>query len=148
MSPTIRIDEEVFKALQQKAQPFVDSPNDALRRLLGLNHSRPQAVRPSRAPAGSATPERSYRPLILRTLAEAGGRAARQDVLASIEREMDGRFKPRDLERYPSSGALVWQTYASYEGTNMRKDGLLVKGPPRGFWHLTERGQEEAQRQP
>ncbi len=39
MSPTIRIDEEVFKALQKDAKPFVDTPNDVLRRLLGLNGS-------------------------------------------------------------------------------------------------------------
>ncbi|GEM_PF-6432601 len=32
--PTIRVDDEVFRALQSKAMPFVDSPNDVLRRLL------------------------------------------------------------------------------------------------------------------
>ena len=39
MSPTIRIDEQVFNALQSRAQPFVDTPNDVLRRLLGLDGS-------------------------------------------------------------------------------------------------------------
>ena len=33
---TIRIDPEVWQALQNRAVPFVDSPNDVLRRLLGL----------------------------------------------------------------------------------------------------------------
>jgi len=37
MSPTIRIDEEVFETLQRHGKPFVDSPNDVLRRLLSLN---------------------------------------------------------------------------------------------------------------
>ncbi len=36
MSPSIRIDEEVFQVLQRHAQPLVDSPNSVLRRLLGL----------------------------------------------------------------------------------------------------------------
>jgi hypothetical protein len=35
--PVIRIDDEVWKYLQQRARPFVDSPNDVLRRLLGLS---------------------------------------------------------------------------------------------------------------
>lgn len=33
---TIRIDREVWEALQKRAVPLVDKPNDVLRRLLGL----------------------------------------------------------------------------------------------------------------
>lgn len=36
MSPTIRIDEDVFEALKNHAEPFVDTPNTVLRRILGL----------------------------------------------------------------------------------------------------------------
>lgn len=36
MSPTIRIDEIVFDELKKHAEPFVDTPNSVLRRLLGL----------------------------------------------------------------------------------------------------------------
>lgn len=39
MMPTIRIDDEVWKFLQSKARPFEDSPNDVLRRELGLGRS-------------------------------------------------------------------------------------------------------------
>lgn len=39
MSPTIRIDDDVFTALQAKAAPFVDTPNDVLRRVLGLGEA-------------------------------------------------------------------------------------------------------------
>lgn len=37
MSRTIRVDDEVFAKLQSLAEPFVDTPNTALRRLLGLS---------------------------------------------------------------------------------------------------------------
>ena len=40
--PTIRIDDEVWKFLQSRAKPFEDSPNDVLRRELGID--RPGAV--------------------------------------------------------------------------------------------------------
>jgi len=139
MSRTIRVDEEVFKALQDRAKPFVDSPNDVLRRLLGLNGSSGGSGRRPRAPCGIATREADYRPLILACLAKAGGSAGRREVLKSIEEAMNGRFKPRDLERLPS-GAVVWVTYASYERTNMVLDGLLKRDSPRGIWELTERG--------
>lgn len=36
MSPTIRIDEDVFEELKKHAEPFVDTPNTVLRRLLSL----------------------------------------------------------------------------------------------------------------
>lgn len=36
MSIEINIDEEIFGLLQSRAQPFVDTPNTVLRRLLGL----------------------------------------------------------------------------------------------------------------
>jgi hypothetical protein len=36
MSRTIRVDDEVFAKLQDLAEPFVDTPNSALRKLLGL----------------------------------------------------------------------------------------------------------------
>lgn len=50
---TIEIDEEIWKVLQHYAEPFVDAPNDVLRRLLGINkqvdlvvNSRPQRSYP------------------------------------------------------------------------------------------------------
>jgi Mrr N-terminal domain/SeqA protein N-terminal domain len=36
MTPTIRIDEELYAYLKEKAEPFVDTPNSVLRRLLKL----------------------------------------------------------------------------------------------------------------
>ncbi len=44
MSPTIEIDDDVFDALKQHAEPFVDSPNDVLRRLLVDSPSARQAA--------------------------------------------------------------------------------------------------------
>jgi hypothetical protein len=36
MSPTIRIDDDVYQKLKEQAEPFVDTPNSVIRRLLGL----------------------------------------------------------------------------------------------------------------
>lgn len=40
MDRTIRIDDEVYTALQKGAEPFTDTPNSALRRILRLDHEQ------------------------------------------------------------------------------------------------------------
>lgn len=40
MIPIIRVDEEVYQALQEQAEPFVDTPNSVLRRILYLKEKR------------------------------------------------------------------------------------------------------------
>jgi hypothetical protein len=41
VSPTIRIDDEVFAELKKHAEPFVDTPNSVIRRLLKLGAAGP-----------------------------------------------------------------------------------------------------------
>lgn len=41
--PVIRIDPEVYSSLQERARPFLDSPNDVLRRVLGLDEASSRA---------------------------------------------------------------------------------------------------------
>ncbi len=40
MSPTIRIDNDVYAWLQERARPFEDTPNSVLRRLAGLDEDK------------------------------------------------------------------------------------------------------------
>ena len=44
MPPVIRIDDDVFQCLQKQAVPLVDTPNDVLRRLLGLEKQKPETI--------------------------------------------------------------------------------------------------------
>ena len=53
MSTDIEIDDDVFAKLQAEAVPLVDSPNDVLRRLLGLD--KPRTGRQSGDPAQDAS---------------------------------------------------------------------------------------------
>jgi hypothetical protein len=41
--PNIRIDREVYRRLQQLAEPFVDTPNNVLRRVFGLDRDESRA---------------------------------------------------------------------------------------------------------
>ncbi|MEE3851790.1 hypothetical protein VZC37_15715 [Gordonia sp. LSe1-13] len=49
--PQIEIDDEVFARLKGEAEPFVDTPNDVLRRLLGMEAEPRVAVDSSKSPA-------------------------------------------------------------------------------------------------
>lgn len=42
MSPSIDIDDEVFDVLRRNAEPFVDTPNTVLRRMLGIHQNGAQ----------------------------------------------------------------------------------------------------------
>jgi len=55
MMPTIRIDSDVWAYLQSKAKPFEDSPNDVLRRELGLESPTANEISGDPSPVSSAT---------------------------------------------------------------------------------------------
>ena len=53
MTPSIEIDEEVFELLKSHAEVFIDTPNDVLRRLLGLSANGHQLAAPATANGAS-----------------------------------------------------------------------------------------------
>ncbi|MEU3684543.1 DUF4357 domain-containing protein [Streptomyces sp. H23] len=61
MSPTIRVDNEVYEELQKRAKPFVDTPNSTLRRVLGLTE---QATGSGGTAVALSAPEAALRPLL------------------------------------------------------------------------------------
>lgn len=57
MNQTIEIDDEVYDRLKEVAEPFVDTPNSVLRRLLHLDETQGNGQLPSVADAQPATSE-------------------------------------------------------------------------------------------
>jgi hypothetical protein len=56
MVPTIRVDDDVYEWLQQRAKPFVDTPNSVLRRELGITDTVPTPAAGSRPAPGELAP--------------------------------------------------------------------------------------------
>jgi hypothetical protein len=163
----IRIDDDVWKILQQKAIPFEDTPNTVLRRILGLNGEPKPAVSnegrkeekmvttsvkfggfsrrpPSRAKTGTIFPQPGYREPILRVLMRMGGEGGVRDILAAVHELIKGDLKPLDYEDVPSGIEVRWKIQAMFQRKKMIEDGLLDSGAPKGVWRLSAEGWQAA----
>ena len=161
---SIEIDDDVFELLKDEAEPFVDTPNTVLRRLLGLDStdretddeaSSVQVIRPrrrsrgarrskrgtrrSRAPAGSLLEQDAYFEPILRAVNERGGRAPTREVLDEVGKALADRFTELDKES-TESGSVRWESRAQFARLRMVDRGLLKEGSPRGIWEISNEG--------
>lgn len=167
LSPSVDIDEQVWEELKAQAEPFVDTPNAVLRRLLGLAPSDGTAAqgngpwrgarrrdggpsggspgrrrRGSRAPVGSLLPESEYELPILRILAERGGSAPARDVVNAVGELVADRLTELDREELPNGGQR-WQSRIQFTRLRLKERGLIKSGSPRGLWELAEPGAKE-----
>lgn len=148
--PTIRIDDEVWNALQAKAKAFVDTPNDVLRRVLGLEDpDRIRIILPRRRQRGIGTNDKAYYVPILAALVELGGKGAVPDVLNKVEESMRPQLKPTDFDAL-DSGEIRWRKSAQFARNDMvhrMNPPLLNPTARRGLWQITDEGREYLRRQ-
>lgn len=153
MSPQwIEIDDEVMAKVQAHAKPFVDSPNDALRGLLGLGPASKAScaplptteppVRPARAKTGELLPMAEYELPVLRAVSQAGGSAWRAEVRDAVEAALAERLTA--LDRVPlQSGQIRWDNRLGFARLRLIERGHLRSNSRRGLWELTDAGIEE-----
>ena len=157
---TIEVDDDVLNALKRKAEPFVDTPNSVLRRLLfggagpaarlgrrrrnkaprGMMHAVASASKKhERAPTGTILPEQEYVKPLLQVLHERGGRAPAREVIEEVGHRLNDRLTTLDKEPV-SSGGVRWQNRVQFARLRLIDRGLLKRQSPRGLWELTEQG--------
>ncbi len=165
MSPTIRIDDDVFNELKGHAEPFVDTPNSVLRRLLGLAPKADSAEEPAsdestvgdgrskngrstqsrsarrrkkapRAATGTMLPDVDYEVPILEILRDSGGRAPTREVIDALGERLGGRLTETDHERL-SSGDVRWRNRSQFVRLKLVEKGEMSKGSPRGVWEIS-----------
>ena len=158
--------------LKSNAEPFIDTPNSVLRRLLGLSPSAngnrpitthemhgaespsPRRTRKSRSKArqgrksapravtGTILPDDEYELPILSILDSNGGRAPTREVLDELGQRLNGRLLPADHEKI-GSGDVRWRNRAQFVRLRLIDRGDMVKGSPRGLWEITEQGRDK-----
>lgn len=146
MCPWIDTDDEVFEVIKKHAEPFVDTPNTVLRRLLGIDQAKgptPETAnrRGGRAAPGTLLPESEYEIPILRYLEERGGRAPSREVVEAVGEALD--VKLTELDRQPlKSGDIRWENRAAFVRLRLVERGELVRMSPRGTWEISDKGRE------
>jgi hypothetical protein len=151
---TIEVDEQVFAEIKSHAEPFVDSPNSVLRRLLGIDDSTPAGASPAggaperlqsgaklgrRASPGSILPEREYELPILEELIARGGSAHATEITNAVGERMADRLTALDREKL-DSGDIRWRNRVQFTRLTLKRRELIASDTPRGVWEVTEKG--------
>jgi hypothetical protein len=170
VSPSIDLDDEVFEYLKSKAEPFVDTPNTVLRRLLGMDSGR-RSTNTINSGAAPAPPRRTTaarktgKKKAARAVAPKRTRAASGTLLPEerYERpllkaladvggqapyrnvvEAVGRELKDDLMpadfEHLTSGSVRWQSRLQFVRLRLIERGYLDKNAPRGVWSITDAG--------
>jgi Mrr restriction endonuclease-like protein len=140
----IRIDDEVWGALQKKASAFEDTPNSVLRRVLGIDKKNGKHVKKARAARGTRTPQSAFREPLFRVLYESGGSGKMSEVVDRVGNVMSEQLNDVDRQKL-ATGDVRWRNAVQWERNEMVKEGLLKKDSPRGVWELTAKGIKAAE---
>lgn len=158
MMPTIRIDDDIFNGLKLLAEPFIDTPNTVIRRLLEdrgvLKKTKSDVALTAKSevknvalkPSVALTPQPIYETFLLHVLGtEFNGGGGKHEVTKAVVELMkaQGFIGSTDLERVSTGETKAENTIAW--GRNALKDkGLISRTSPRGIWELTPEGVEKA----
>ncbi len=140
----IRIDQEVWKFLMKNAIPLEDTPNSALRRLLGIDRKRTGQSKRGRS-LRTRTDQTAFLLPVLEVLRECGGKAEAKRVIQQLEAKMKDQLKPVDREQL-KSGQIRWKNTAQWARNELVTEGYLSNDSPRGVWEISEKGREYLKR--
>jgi hypothetical protein len=144
--PTVRIDDDVYRELQRRAQPFVDSPNDVMRRVLDLAVAVRKPTARTVVESKRRTADKAFYLPILEALIAAGGKANSRDVLEALPGAMNGTLRDVDFEPM-ATGEVRWKASANFAKLQMSQmvPPLIKPKTPRGVWEITKEGRLSAQ---
>ena len=142
----IKVDKDVFAIIQKQAVPFVDEPNDVLRRMMGLRSRSGGGLKESarirkRIASELILPLQGYKLPILRSLNNHGGIASRNQVLNDVFTELKDKFNSYDLKNLRGK-VPRWRTRAEFVKSQMDNEGL-VESRGRGVWKITTEGRKQ-----
>jgi Mrr N-terminal domain len=143
----IEVDGDVFALLREHAEPFSDTPNSVLRRLLGIDSGEsgkrregPSAKKSSgRASPGSILPESEYEIPILEELVARGGSGHATEITNAVGQRLADRLTDLDKEKL-DSGEIRWRNRVQFTRLTLKQLGLIDPDSPRGIWKISDAG--------
>lgn len=157
MSRTIRVDNDVYDGLKTLADPFEDTPNTVIRRLLEqhgtINKSSVKAEPVKRKKvtlpkSGGLTTQHEYEDFLVSTLwYKFQGRASKPEVTEATIKAMEDAviLGGPDYEKV-SSGETKAENTIAWGRNRLKEHGIISGCSPRGIWELTEEGIAMAKR--
>ena len=141
----IKVDEQVWKKLQELAEPFVDKePNDVLHRILKINNKQPKII-PNN---NNRISQENLIPYIIQVLYDNGGRATKETVEKKIYQMFKNIFNQEYYQETVSHSVPRWRHNIAW-AKEMAKQKDLIKNPKdsgRGIWELTSKGERYCQK--
>ncbi len=143
--PTIRVDDQVYGRLKDDAEPFVDTPNSVLRRVLGLDGPLESELKAEdethtdRMRPGDLLDRKQYDLRILGVVADMGGSGHAQDVVEAVGKLVEDQLTPKDWLKN-KSGVVRWRNRVAWRRFNLVQMGLLKRGSQRGTWEISDDG--------
>ncbi|MCX7166429.1 MAG: hypothetical protein NTV11_09160 [Rhodocyclales bacterium] len=162
MMPTIRVEDDVFDGLKSLAEPFTDTPNSVIRKLLeraGVRLGKPESrlihpdtgkstslseSTPRTTGRGMLTPQPVYEAYLIHVLAtNFNGSASKQEATKAVIQLMKtkGFINAADLERV-STGETKAENTIAWGRDALKRRGMISRNSQRGFWELTSKGRE------
>ncbi len=146
--PVVRISDKTWERLKTWAAPLEDTPDSTIRKLLdrvepdggGQDQAATDEQASKRLPRGKKTSERAFERPLLEALYELGGAGVMYQVLPVVEEKLRHVLKQVDYERLESTGVMRWRSTAQWTRHRLAERGLIMRGPARGIWELTDHG--------
>lgn len=152
MMPTVRIEDDVMQGLKSLAEPFTDTPNSVIRRLLedkgvlqkAASQPGPAIERPAGDERTASTSQKICEPFLLHVLqTKFNGHGGKHEVTKAVIEIMKSRgfVGPADYDRVSSGEAKIENTIA-WARNALKERGLISRTSNKGVWELTAQGKE------
>jgi hypothetical protein len=150
MARKILIDDDVYEGIKKLADPFEDTPNIVIRKLLikyGIISAKPKNAVTPRSINEQLTPQWVYEEWLLYILwHQFSGKATKVEATEETINAMNdySLLGEADSKKVSTGEARAVNTIA-WGRNRLKEKGLISAGSPRGIWELTNKGIEKAQ---
>ena len=144
--PSIELSETTYNRLKDLAEPFVDTPETVIRRLMDQknldlrdnenSYSNTHTNR-GRAARGERTPVEDFIEPLITVLRNAGGELKTQQAVDRVGDLMKDELVEIDFEPLKSNGEARWRNTCRWARKKLVEEEIMDPDSPHGIWRLS-----------